>query len=413
VYGRFVEMHALLFAVPGLTLDVPGPGVLFALLYQVRRAYFVILTTLRGISAPMARLQASVWNAIFAGDLLRYTRWKYAHMGGTTTLILGDTGTGKELVARALAFARYLPFDEAREAFAARAGEGFHAVNISGLAVALADSLLFGHKKGAFTGALEDAPGALALCVRGVFLFLDEVGDLDPSIQVKLLRVLEEAKYRPVGANKEQEILGTLIFATQPARLRGPAMRRDLRYRIYKNVIRTPSLRVRLDDHPEELPLLVRLLAEEEAGPDAGAVTEETLAVIHTQYQGYDWPGNVRELKACVENVASQHEYTPPYSLAPGSLRAPKSLRARQPPANDLAVESPGTELARAVLRAEISFEDLRERYILHSFAQTGSYTETAERLGIDRRTVRAVVEAAGASPPEGRAGQRRRGGRG
>src|SRR6185312_3599906 len=172
--ARFQANHEALFALP-VPLDAPPAKVALEVCYQARRAFHAIHTTLRGVSIEAGRLRARVWNACFpGGDLMRYALGGHARRAGVHTLILGDTGTGKELVARALAYARPIPYVEADQRFAGRATEGFHVVNTSGLPVTLVDSLLFGHRKGAFTGADRDAPGVLAQCVADEVLFLDE-----------------------------------------------------------------------------------------------------------------------------------------------------------------------------------------------------------------------------------------------
>jgi DNA-binding NtrC family response regulator len=416
--ARFQANHRAMFALPGLSLDVPPAKVALEVCYQVRRAFHILHTTLRGISPEAGKLRARVWNACFpGGDLLAYARGGHARRTGVHTLILGDTGTGKELVARALAYARHLPYSEADQRFTGRATEGFHVVNTSGLAVNLVDSLLFGHKKGAFTGADRDMPGVLAKCAAGEVLFLDEFGDLPPEVQVKLLRVIEQRKYTPVGATEERALGGTLVFAAQPALFRGGGFRRDMRHRLHEHVVRLPSLRARIDSDPAELPFLVQLFAREVAGPaDAEGLVAAVLRIAEGRLRSYPWSGNVRELRGCVSNVHEQREYEPPSGYAPPPslpLRAPSVAPAAPvasvPPVASVAPVPPAAsvppvasvrsarsaELARAVTEGTMSLAELRDRYIVHVFGLMGrSYKETAKRLEIDWRTVRAAVEA-------------------
>ena len=117
-----------------------------------------------GSSLPAARLRAAVWQSIFTHDMRRYRRTLYARMGEFATLITGPSGTGKELVARAIAESRYLPFDERRLAFADDGVESFFPINISALSPTLVESELFGHRRGAFTGAVGDRKGWLETC---------------------------------------------------------------------------------------------------------------------------------------------------------------------------------------------------------------------------------------------------------
>jgi DNA-binding NtrC family response regulator len=385
---------------PGVPLDAPPAKVLLEVCFQAQRAFHILHTTLRGVSTEAGRLRARVWNARFpGGDLMAYARGGHARQAGVHTLILGDTGTGKELVARALAYARHLPYSEAEKRFTGRAAEGFHVVNTSGLALNLVDSLLFGHKKGAFTGADRDAPGVLAKCGPGEVLFLDEFGDLAPEVQVKLLRVVEQQKYTPVGTTEERTLGGTLVFAAQPTHFRSGGFRSDLRHRLHKHVIRLPTLRARIDSDPAELSFLVRLFATEVAGP-AGAegLAAGVLRLAEGRLRRYPWTGNVRELRACVTNMHEQREYEPPSGYAP-PVSLPGRMPSVAPPAPPVAPvppapPSPAAELARAVVEGTMSVAEMRDRYIVHVFERMGrSYKEAARVLEIDWRTVRAAVE--------------------
>jgi DNA-binding NtrC family response regulator len=199
-----------------------------------------------------------------------------------TVLIQGETGTGKELVARAIH----------RES--ARRDGPFVAVNCAGLSEELAASQLFGHRRGAFTGAVSDAAGMFE-AARGGTLFLDEIGDLAPRVQTTLLRVLEERAVMRVGETRLRPVDARIVAATNRDLTRDAAagrFRSDLLYRLRVGRIQLPPLRERLDD----LDLLVRhALVEQRAvtGREVDAVSEEAMRAM----LAYDWPGNVRELK--------------------------------------------------------------------------------------------------------------------
>ena len=128
---------------------------LFACFFQIRRAFDLIFRHIIGASRPAANLRATVWQSIFTHDMRRYRRSLYRRMHDVTTLVTGPSGTGKELVARAIGLSRYIPFDPDREMFVADLDGSFHALNLSALSPTLIESELFGHRKGAFTGALE------------------------------------------------------------------------------------------------------------------------------------------------------------------------------------------------------------------------------------------------------------------
>jgi len=337
---------------------------LFACFYQVRRAFLHIFTYLVGTSLRAAQLRADVWCSIFSRDLRRYRRSLFERMNDVTTLIIGPTGTGKELVARAIALSRYIPFDERTRKFAASPATLFAGLNLSAMAPSLIESELFGHRKGAFTGALADREGWLEECSAFGSVFLDEVGELDPSIQVKLLRVLQTRTFQRLGDTTTRRFAGKIIAATNRDLAAADDFRRDFYYRLCADVITTPSLREQLDDNRDELRHLVTHIATNVAGPDeAEVVTNDVLHVIKKRLgSGYPWHGNYRELEQCVRSVVVRGDYAP-------SLMTPKEP---------------------AVLDGKMTEEELLRWYTNLVYQQTGSYQETARRLGIDRRTARA-----------------------
>jgi hypothetical protein len=355
--------------------ELEAPHVL-ACLFQVRRAFHHIFWSIIGGSMPAARLRAGVWQSIFTHDMRRYRRALWSRMDDVTTLVAGPSGTGKEVVARAVALSRYVPFDARTGRFAADFAGLFHPLNLSALAPTLVESELFGHRRGAFTGALQDRAGWLETCEPFGTVFLDEIGDVDAGIQVKLLRVLQTRTFERMGDTKALHFRGKIIAATNRdlgREIAAGRFREDFYYRLCADIIHTPALAEQLVAEGEELPNLVlfiarRLVGDEEAPP----LAEETLAWIDRSLgRKYAWPGNVRELEQCVRNVLIRGEYRP--------ARVPRG-GARD-------------ELAAAILAGRLSAEELLGRYCTLVFAETRSYQETARRLGIDRRTVRRRVD--------------------
>jgi len=206
----------------------------------------------------------------------------------STVLILGETGTGKDLVARTL------------HDLSSRRDAPFVAVNCGALPETLLESELFGYKAGAFTGAVKDKPGRFALAGRGT-LFLDEIGEIRPALQVRLLRVLQERTYEPLGGTRSETAQARIMVATNKdlgARMRQGLFREDLYYRI--NVVRVelPPLRRRLED----IPLLVDQFIDRFNRLQDKAVqgiTPEALSLL----MAHRWPGNVRELENAVERA--------------------------------------------------------------------------------------------------------------
>jgi hypothetical protein len=373
-YARYRDDAEHFLAIPDV--ELPGactPAHLFAWGFQIRRAYSYTFRQIYGESKPAARLRATVWQSIFTHDIDRYRRALYGRMGDITTLILGESGTGKELVARAIGLSRYVAFDEKTSSFAADCAASFHPVNLSALSANLIESELFGHRRGAFTGAFADHAGWLETCADCGTVFLDEIAELDPPLQVKLLRVLQSRRFQRVGETREREFTGKIIAATNRDLVEERSagrFRPDLYYRLCADVIRTPTLREQLGDSPDDLARLVEILCARIVGEtEAVALCREVLSWIEKQLgASYAWPGNVRELEQCVRNVLVRGAYHPEPVRVSGDL---------------------GSQLERG----ELSADELLRRYCTIVYSQTGSYEEAARRLGLDRRTVKAKVD--------------------
>lgn len=206
----------------------------------------------------------------------------------STVLIQGETGTGKELVARAI------------HSISARAEQPFVAVNCGALPDTLLESELFGHKKGAFTGAVADKAGRFAAAGRGT-LFLDEIGEISQALQVRLLRVLQEHQFEPLGANRSEPCHARILAATNrnlEQMVEEGTFRRDLFYRIQVVQIDLPPLRQRMED----LPLLVDHFIQrfnQLQNKNIKSVTPAALSAL----MAHHWPGNVRELENIIERA--------------------------------------------------------------------------------------------------------------
>ena len=209
-------------------------------------------------------------------------------MTRSTVLIQGETGTGKELLARTL------------HDWSLQKGGPFVAVNCGAFPETLLESELFGYKAGAFTGAARDKPGRLSLA-RGGTLFLDEIGEISPALQVRLLRVLQEKVFEPLGAVKSEKADFRVITATHrdlQERMRKGLFREDLYYRIHVVPIRIPTLR----DRREDIPLLVQRFLSRfnvQMNRKVTGLSPQALSVL----MGWDWPGNIRELENLMERI--------------------------------------------------------------------------------------------------------------
>ena len=282
-----------------------------------------------------------------------------------TVLITGESGTGKELVARLIH----------RESLRVRGP--FVPVNCAGLTESIIESELFGHEKGAFTGAVRAKKGKFELAEGGT-LFLDEIGEIPANVQVKLLRVLQEREVERVGGEEAVRIDVRLVCATHrdlEQMVKDGTFREDLYYRIKVIVLRLPPLRERPDDIPE-LATHFLAVANERNGRDAKGFTPAALERL----KGYAWPGNVRELENVVEQAAV---------LAQGD----------RIDAGDLPEELTGERGPQDVLQIPVghTLADAERELILETLRKTGgNKTQAAKLLGIGVRTLYRKLEEYG-----------------
>ena len=356
--------------------SVPESLRFFAMLYQIRRAFFLIDRSLTGSSPSMRRFRLHLWNNVFTHDIRWYEQYLWNRMEDFSTLVLGETGSGKGTAAAAIGRSGFIPYDEKKGCFAESFTRNFIAINLSQFAESLIESELFGHKKGAFTGAVEHHPGVFARCTPHGSIFLDEIGDISAPIQVKLLQVLQERTFAPVGSHEQLRFSGRVIAATNrpldELRRKGQ-FREDLFYRLCSDVIVVPSLRQRLREDPGELDGMIAHAVRRIVGEDAADLVRMVREVVEKELgAGYSWPGNVRELEQAVRRILLTRRIGPD---------SPENLfedRTRWPIAR---IEN-GTMSARELL----------ERYCVLLYDKSGSYGEISRRIGLDRRTVRKYV---------------------
>ncbi|HEX5032485.1 MAG TPA: sigma-54 dependent transcriptional regulator [Candidatus Eisenbacteria bacterium] len=282
----------------------------------------------------------------------------------SSVMIQGESGTGKELIARTI-----------HEA-STRRDRPFVAVNCTSFSETLLESELFGHVKGAFTGAIERRPGLFLEANRGT-VFLDEVGDMSLSMQAKLLRVLQEEEVKPVGGTDTIPVDVRVVAATHQdleALVRTGRFRLDLYYRLHVVALRVPPLRERRDDIPLLAEHFLReygLLAQR---PLQGFSTKAMRALMN-----YPWPGNVRELENVVEGAVA---------LAPGSIVEESDLP-------DKIVHHAGP--VPATPGGQATLDEMTRRYVLSVLDKVrGNKTEAARILGVPRRTLYRMLERYG-----------------
>lgn len=359
---------------------IQSPEHLFACLVQVHRAFLHIYDYIIGDSAPIIALRAKVWQSLFTRDMRRYRQSLYERMRDATTLIVGPTGTGKELVARAIGQSQFVPFNPVSQRFVGSRENSFVALNIAALSPTLIESELFGHRRGAFTGAISDRVGWLESCPAFGAVFLDEIGELDLTLQVKLLRVAQQRVYTRLGDTREQQFAGKIIVATNrnlQQEIAAGRFREDLFYRLCSDVVETPSLREQLADRPDDLRPLVGYISQKVAGPEgAEALTDYSVAWIERHLGAhYAWPGNIRELEQCIRGLLIRGEYSLGIQTAKSEVNYPIWMAG--------------------MLEGSLSAEELLRRYSTWVYSKLGSYEQTAQRLGLDRRTIKAKVDGA------------------
>ena len=345
---------------------------MFACFFQVRRAFRNIFEYIIGSSRPTVSIRAAAWQSIFTCDMRRYRRSLYHQMGDFTTLITGPSGTGKELIARAIGLSRYIPFDHDAKRPVENFQGAFTALNLSALSPTLIESELFGHKQGAFTGATSNRTGWLETCTKLGTVFLDEIGELDLAIQVKLLRVLQARRFSRLGDTALLEFKGKIIAATNrdlASEIEAGSFREDLYYRLCSDIITMPSLRDRLDDNPNELAQLIEFIARKIVDTEASELINEVTECVHAIGQDYPWPGNVRELEQCIRNVLIHGEYRPARRIEPAKATIVDQIR-----------------------NAELTVDELMSYYCDLAYKKFGSMEKAAAHLGIDRRTLRAKM---------------------
>ncbi|MFZ5798614.1 MAG: sigma-54-dependent transcriptional regulator [Thermodesulfobacteriota bacterium] len=348
----------------------------FSLFFQMRRAFYFI-DKIVGVSPCMKNLRRNLWNNIFTHDIWLYDQYLWNRMEDFSTMLLGATGTGKGLAAAAIGRSGYIPFDEKKKCFSESFTRVFVSINLSQFPEQLVESELFGHKKGAFTGAIEGHDGIFSLCSPAGAIFLDEIGEVSVPVQIKLLQVLQERQFTPVGSHKKERFYGRVIAATNRPidELRSKKMfRNDFYYRLCSDIIHVPSLAERIRENPDELDHLLAHTVKRIIGKPSPELVLHILKILRQQIPpDYPWPGNVRELEQCVRRILLKQQYEGDRILA----------------------DTAGTTSFDEILAGEqITANQLLGRYckILHQ--KLGTYEAVAKQTGLDRRTVKKYIDS-------------------
>ena len=348
----------------------------FSIFYQLRRAFHFIVRGLVGRSPCMCELRRHLWNSVFTQDMHRYDRYLWDRMEDFSTLLLGETGTGKGAAAAAIGRSGFIPFDEKNGRFAESFLRSFNAINLSQFPETLIESELFGHRKGAFTGAIEAHEGVLGRCSPHGAIFLDEIGDVSVPVQIKLLQVLQERTFCPVGSHEPVRFRGRVIAATNRSLedlRRRRLFRDDFFYRLCSDEIQVPPLRQRLQEAPGELDeLLAHVIGGMIGEPAPDLASSVKVSLQQSVGERYAWPGNVRELEQAVRRI-----------LLTGTYRGSTASQTR----------GILDQLVNGIEAERLDADAVLAGYCALLYENCGNYEEVARRTNLDRRTAKKYVQ--------------------
>lgn len=350
----------------------------FAVFYQLRRAFYFIKNGLVGTSASMKTLRRHLWDCVFTHDIRWFEAGLWDKMEEFSILLLGETGTGKGAAAAAIGRSGFIPYDADRNGFSESFTRNFVAINLSQYSEGVLESELFGHKKGSFTGAVENHEGLFSRCAPHGVIFLDEIGDVCIPVQIKLLQVLQERVFYPVGSHEPKRFSGRIVAATNrplDEMLLNGKFRDDLYYRLCSDVVTIPPLRLRLTEEPAELDHLIGAILCRIAGQPVFAREQLLVKKVLKRDLGqdYDWPGNVRELEQAVKRIILTGRY---------------QGVGREKSGGDAA-----ERLAAEMRAGSLNMEELLAAYCGLLYDNYGTYEEVARRTQLDRRTAKKYVQ--------------------
>ena len=355
----------------------------FALFYQRRRAYHLINEAIIGESVPIKTLREKIWQNIFTVTYKNYENRLFERMEDFTTVILGDTGTGKGMVAQCIGKSSYIPFDPKEKWFKHKFEDIFVSINLSQYAEDLIESELFGYEEGAFTGTRKGGhKGVLERCDDHGYIFMDEIGDVKKDVQVKLLKVIQERRFYRVGGEKQLEFRGQIIVATNKdihKMMQEGQFRKDFYYRLCTDIIRIPSLYECLKDNPDDLKRLIKkevqdvLQLQTEDDDEIKTEADKIYKIIAPQAKGYEWPGNVRELEQAVRRSMLHNTFE---RTDTSSAKLSGSL----------------PQFIEDMLLCKLCAEEVLSGYATYLLKEHGKYSEVAKAMKCDHRTVKKLL---------------------
>jgi hypothetical protein len=345
----------------------------FSFFYQLRRAWYFINHGLIGRSRSVQTLRSHLWRSLFTSFPDVYEKVMWNRMEDFSTFLVGETGTGKGTAAKAIGRSGFITFNEKKANFSESFTHNFIEINLSQFHESLIESELFGHRKGAFTGAVENHEGIFALCSPHGVIFLDEIGDVTVQVQIKLLKVLEERNFSPVGGHNKLHFYGRIITATNRSLAeleQQKTFREDFYYRLCSNIIHVPTLRQQIHEDPSTLETLLEHTIQRIAGESVPRFLDVVMSTLEKEVGlDYDWPGNVRELEQAVRSILLTLHYN--RDRGGGGLT---------------------DELHKAIERESVNAQDLVSIYCTMLYRKYGTYEKVARITCLDPRTVKRHV---------------------
>ncbi len=347
----------------------------FSFFYQLRRAWYFINHALIGQSRSMQILRSHLWRSLFTSFPEVYEKVMWNRMEDFSSFLVGETGTGKGTAAKAIGRSGFIPFDQQRASFSESFIDNFIEINLSQYPESLIESELFGHRKGAFTGAVDNHEGIFALCTPHGAIFLDEIGDVSVPIQIKLLKVLEERSFSPVGGHNKLHFYGRIVTATNKSLSeleRQNTFREDFYYRLCSNIIPVPTLRQQISEDSSTLEMLLEHTILRIAGEPVPKLLDLVMNTLEKEVgQEYEWPGNVRELEQAVRSILLTLHYNK----------------------NERGAGGVTSELYCAIERESATAQDLVSIYCSILYGKYGTYEKVAKITSLDPRTVKKHVQ--------------------
>ena len=350
----------------------------FAFFYQLRRAWYFINFGLIGQSTSMKDLRSHLWNSIFTYDPHWYEKFLWDRMEDFSIFLIGETGTGKGTAATAIGRSGFIPFIERKNCFAESFTSNLIEINLSQFPESLIESELFGHRKGSFTGAVDDHQGVFSRCSRYGSIFLDEIGDISIPAQIKLLKVIQERVFTAVGSHEKLHFQGRVIAATNKPidelRKKG-AFRDDFYYRLCSDIIHVPSLRQQITEDSDSIKILLEHVVQKIIGEPAPELSKTILKIIDRELvPEYHWPGNVRELEQAARRVLLTRHYS-------GDTCSNVSSSTLH-------------RLQTAIEDESINAQQLLSSYCKILYQKYGTYEVVSRITQLDRRTVKKYILA-------------------